>query len=220
MTQAYWQDAAADEAMQEEHRFIWEAMLEIADVKLAGRRVLDAGCNQGGFLRMLVDEHAIAEGYGYDPASAAIEDARRLTGGRPLEFAASDALPVAWSGFDLAFSHEVLFLIEDLPAHARAMFAALNPGGAYFATIGVHADSPLMVAWHRDNAARLGMPPIYDIATVVSDFEAAGFDAALGRLPFRFIPSAGHLHHEHGRLLDWVDYYENSKLILRLRRPL
>ena len=43
MTPTYWQDAAADEAMQEEHGFVWRAMLDTVDVDLAGRRVLDAG---------------------------------------------------------------------------------------------------------------------------------------------------------------------------------
>jgi SAM-dependent methyltransferase len=49
----YWQSADEDAAMQEEHDFIWRAMLVTAEVELAGRRVLDAGCNQGGFLRLL-----------------------------------------------------------------------------------------------------------------------------------------------------------------------
>ena len=40
MSQRYWQGAAADEAMQDEHAFIWKAMLETIDVDLAG---LDVG---------------------------------------------------------------------------------------------------------------------------------------------------------------------------------
>jgi hypothetical protein len=30
-------------------------MLDTIDVDLAGRQVLDAGCNRGGFLRLLAD---------------------------------------------------------------------------------------------------------------------------------------------------------------------
>jgi hypothetical protein len=41
--------------MQGERAFVWEAMLDTIDVELAGKRVLDAGCNQRGFLRLLVD---------------------------------------------------------------------------------------------------------------------------------------------------------------------
>src|SRR6476661_1922928 len=101
MSRAYWQDAAADAAMQEEHGFVWRAMLDTIDVDLAGKRVLDAGCNRGGFLRLLADRCAIAEGYGYDPASGAIEDARRLARGRHLEFETADTVPDGWDGFDV-----------------------------------------------------------------------------------------------------------------------
>jgi cyclopropane fatty-acyl-phospholipid synthase-like methyltransferase len=80
MASDYWRSAADDEAMQDDHGFIWEALLDTIDVDPAGKRVLDAGCNRGGFLRLLVDRCGIAEGLGYDPAAGAIEDARRLAG--------------------------------------------------------------------------------------------------------------------------------------------
>ena len=83
MTSEYWRSAPEDEAMQDEHAFIWQAMLETIDMDLNGLRVLDAGCNRGGFLRLLVDTRGIAVGCGYDPASGAIADARRLAGERP-----------------------------------------------------------------------------------------------------------------------------------------
>ncbi len=218
MTQSYWRDAAADEAMQDEHAFIWRAMLETIDIDLAGRRVLDAGCNRGGFLRLLADRCAIAEGCGYDPASGAIEDARRLAGQRPLQFEAADTMPAGWRGFHAAFSHEVLYLLHDLPAHARAMFGALVPGGVYHAVMGVHAASPLMAQWHRANVEDLHLPELYDIDEVVAVFEAAGFHAAAARLAIGFVPTAGHGHHGRGRLLDWLDYYRDQKLLLRFSR--
>jgi trans-aconitate methyltransferase len=89
MSATYWQSAAEDEAMQDEHAFVWRAMLDTIDADVAGKRVLDAGCNRGGFLRLLVDRFGIAEGFGYDPASGAIEDAQRLAGTRPLTYEAS-----------------------------------------------------------------------------------------------------------------------------------
>lgn len=215
----YWQDAAADEAMQEEHGFVWRAMLATVDLDLAGKRVLDAGCNQGGFLRLVADRYPISEGFGYDPASGAIEDARRLAGARPLAFEMSDTVPEGWDGFDAAFSHEVLYLLHDLPAHARAIFAALAPGGAYYAVIGVHSESPLMVKWHHENADALNLPPLNDIEDVIAVFEGAGFEAAAARLAVRFVPAAGHHGHGRRRLLDWLDYYYDQKLLLRFTRP-
>jgi SAM-dependent methyltransferase len=205
--------------MQEEHGFVWEAMLDTIGVDLAGQRVLDAGCNRGGFLRLLADRCAIAEGLGYDPAAGAIEDARRLSGARRLEFEVSDTVPDGWSDFDVAFSHEVLYLLHDLAAHARAIFAAMAPGGSYFAVIGVHTGSPLMVLWHRDNAEALDLPALNDIDDVVSVFEAVGFEAAAARLAVRFVPAAGHHGHDRGRLREWLDYYYDQKLLLRFTRP-
>src|ERR1700681_863799 len=118
MSTSYWRSAAEDAARQDEHGFIWKAMLDTIDTDLTGRRVLDAGCNRGGFLRLLVDAAGVAEGYGYDPASGAITDASRLAGDRPLTFEVADTVPKEWGDFDVAFSHEVLYLLQDLPTHA------------------------------------------------------------------------------------------------------
>ena len=56
----------------------------------------------------------LVEHYGYDPAAGAIADARRLAGELPLRFEAADTVPAGWEGFEVAFSHEVLYLIRDL----------------------------------------------------------------------------------------------------------
>ena len=218
MDTGYWRSAAEDETMQDEHGFVWRAMLDTIDVDLTGRRVLDAGCNRGGFLRLLADERSIGEGYGYDPAAGAIEDARRLGGSRPLRFEVADTVPAGWRGFDVAFSHEVLYLLPDLASHARAVFGALAPGGVYFAVMGVHRGSPLMATWHAETAEELRLPALYDIYDVVAVFRGAGFDASAARLAMRFVPTAGHGHDDRSRLLDWLDYYYDQKLMLRLAR--
>jgi len=218
VTDQYWQSATEDEAMQDEHRFIWDAMLEAVDVELEGARVLDAGCNRGGFLRLVADRFGIAEGFGFDPAAGAIEDATRLTAARPLQFATGATVPAGWRNFDVAFSHEVLYLLHDMAGHARAVHDALRPGGVYYAVIGVHSGSPLMQAFHRENAAALNIPPLYDIDAVCATFAAAGFVVAVGRLPMHFVPVAGHGHHDHDRVVDWLDYYYEHKLMLRLHR--
>jgi SAM-dependent methyltransferase len=215
---AYWRSAVDDEAMQDEHGFIWRAMLDTIDVDLAGRRVLDAGCNRGGFLRLLADRHDIADGFGYDPAAGAIEDARRLAGDRPLHFEASSSVPDTWSGLDVAFSHEILYLLPDLSAHAVAIHRSLGPGGVYFAVLGVHTASPLMVEWHAANREELQLPPLYDVDEVIATFRRAGFDAAISRLAIRFVPSTGRGHYHESRPLDWLAYYHDQKLMLRFVR--
>jgi SAM-dependent methyltransferase len=231
VSKQYWRDAAADEAMQDEHGFLWRAMLDTVDVDLVGRRVLDIGCNRGGFLRLLVDEAGIAEGCGYDPAGAAIDDARRLTGPRPLRFAATGSAPDSWNGFDAAFSHEVLYLLHDLDAHAADTFGTLAPGAPYYAAMGVHAGSPLMREWHGSVASELTLPRLYDLEEVAEAFASAGFDVSVARLPIRFVPLAatgtGQSRHsgngsgsgKGSNLADWLDYYTQDKVLFRFARP-
>ena len=218
---SYWRSAADDAAMQDEHEFLWRAMLDTIDIDLAGRRVLDAGCNQGGFLRLLVDECAIAEGRGFDPASTAIFDARRLAGDRPLAFEATDSVPEGWTDFDAAFSHEVLYLLHDLSAHARSMFGALAPGAPYFAVMGVHAGSRMMAEWHASATDELSLPKLYDLDEVVAVFDDAGFDVSVAALELRFVPVTGvRGGHEHrSGLINWLDYYRRDKVMLRFTRP-
>ncbi|MGA3147681.1 MAG: class I SAM-dependent methyltransferase [Acidimicrobiales bacterium] len=221
MTTSYWRGAAEDEAMQDEHGFLWKAMLDTIDTDLTGRRVLDAGCNRGGFLRLLIDAAGIAEGYGYDPASGAITDARRLAGDRPLTFEVADTVPSGWGDFDMAFSHEVLYLLGDLPAHAAGLLAALKPRGSYFAVVGVHAGSPLMSAWHAGSAVELGLPRLYDLDDVAGVFENIGFSVSAANLKLGFVPVSAHRHgHDHrGDLLAWLDYYARQKILLQFTRP-
>jgi SAM-dependent methyltransferase len=180
--------------------------------------VLDAGCNRGGFLRLLADGHGIAEGFGYDPAAGAIEDAQRLAGSRALHFEAASTVPDGWRDFDVAFSHEVLYLLPDLALHAAAIHRALRPGGVYFAVMGVHSGSPLMVEWHASARDEIDMPPLYDVDVVIATFQAAGFEASVARLQVRFVPAVGHGHEHEGRMLDWLAYYHDQKLLFRFAR--
>ncbi len=212
----YWVGPSEDEAMQEEHVFVWQAMLDTVPEDLAGRRVLDAGCNRGGFLRLVADRAPVAEGCGYDPAAAAVADARRLAGERPLRFAVGATVPEGWSGFDVAFSHEVLYLLHDLPSHAAAIFDALALGGAYYAVMGVHAGSPKMREWHASRAEDLRLPELRTVDEVMGAFAAAGFVTSAARLAVRFVPGVGHAGDD---FVSWLDYYYDQKLLLRFGRP-
>jgi SAM-dependent methyltransferase len=190
-------------------------MVRAVDVPLAEARVLDIGCNQGGFLRLLADEAGIAVGHGYDPADASIEVAVEAAANRPLTFASSDATPATWGPFDVAFSHEVLYLLHDLRAHAADLRRALRPGGVYYAVMGTHDRNPMMPAWHRAYTRKLKMPPIYGLEDVVAAFTGEGFEGSVRRLPYDFIPTTGHTD---GSLDGWLDYYYRHKVMFRFAK--
>jgi SAM-dependent methyltransferase len=213
--ESYWQSRAEDASMQEEHGFVWRAMLDTIDIDVTGRRVLDAGCNRGGFLRLLSAESG-AVGHGYDPASGAIADARRLAGDLPLVFEVAETIPNGWDRFDAAFSHEVLYLIHKLGSHAEAIYRALVPGGVYYAVMGVHAATPGMADWHARNAERLDLPPLYALDDVIGSFVAAGFRAAVSRLRMGFVPLSGHAP----SFPAGLDYFYEQKVMLRFTKPL
>ena len=148
-------------------------------------------------------------------------DARRLAGDGPLTFEVADTVPTEWCDFDVSFSHEVLYLLEDPSAHAARLFVALKPSGSYFADMGVHAGSPLMSAWHAEDAVELGLPRLYDLDEVAGLFEDTGFSVSVANLKLGFVPVSAHRHgHNHRRdLLASLDYYTQEKVLLRFTRP-
>jgi SAM-dependent methyltransferase len=144
-----WATSQADEdGMNAGHAIFWRRLLElITERSLAGRRVLDFGCSQGGLLRMLHGSHGFAYGLGVDIAEESIAKARRLSTMIPARFELRRRLDGLEGQFDLALSHEVLYLLPDLDDHAAQIHACLRPGGAYYAAIGCHTDNPQWPAW-------------------------------------------------------------------------
>ncbi|MEX5715798.1 hypothetical protein IC615_18115 [Serratia ureilytica] len=59
----WYRDPHAEQAMAEGHAPIWRHLLSLVpERELSGVRVLDFGCNQGGFLRLLHQIRPFSEG--------------------------------------------------------------------------------------------------------------------------------------------------------------
>src|SRR6185503_11393224 len=118
-TIATWHRNPADEeAMGAAHAPIWRRMANVAvphDISAA--TVLDYGCNQGGFLRLLYDNHPFKSAVGIDIARESVARAELLKGPRPIEYRVTDRAASLGRSFDYAFSHEVIYLLPDLGAH-------------------------------------------------------------------------------------------------------
>ena len=70
---------ADEEAMGAAHTPIWRHMIDVSvSDDLRDATVLDYGCNQGGFLRMLYDRHPFRAGVGIDIARESVARAELL----------------------------------------------------------------------------------------------------------------------------------------------
>ncbi|HEJ7128588.1 MULTISPECIES: class I SAM-dependent methyltransferase [Serratia] len=216
----WYRDPRAEEAMADGHAPIWRHLIGlVAENELSGVKVLDFGCNQGGFLRLLYQLRPFQQGLGVDIARRSVDEANRLKGHLPVVYQTDTRLNGWDDHFDIAFSHEVIYLIDDIALHAADILRVLKPGGVYYAVTGCHTGNPLWPQWRERVAA--------DTHTVVQDrsladyariFSAAGFQVSARRLGFSgFVP-----YEPDGWMPDIaaaIDYYWHTKTVFRLAKP-
>ena len=214
-------DAREEDTMTDDHAWIWQEMIAgLGNPDLSLARVLDVGCNQGGFLRMLHDSHPFKSAVGVDLARAAVGMANERKGTRPIEYIATARLTDAGQDFDLAFSHEVIYLIEDLADHAAQVARVLRPGGSYHAVTCCHSDNPLWTSWRPAVAEFSNIPvPDHGVADFIEAFRQAGLEVDVSRFlantpipteaPSSFFPTH----------LDRLAVYTRWQLRFRCTRP-
>jgi SAM-dependent methyltransferase len=101
-------------------------MLRLVD-KGRHEAVLDVGCGEGRFCRMLKSRKVSV--IGIDPTARLIGRARSLDPGGMYHVARAEALPFSNSSFDLVVSYVTMVDIEDFRAALREMSRVLRPGG-------------------------------------------------------------------------------------------
>ncbi|MEM9320980.1 MAG: class I SAM-dependent methyltransferase [Pseudomonadota bacterium] len=213
-------EAFEEDSMTDEHLWIWREMIASVPADLRAAKVLDVGCNQGGFLRELYDTKPFAEGIGIDLAEKAVALAEQRKANRPLRYVAATDLSEAGGGFDIAFSHEVIYLIEDLSEHARQIAQALKPGATYNAVTCCHSDNPLWSRWRPmiKEFSNLDVPD-HSVGEIAAAFRSAGLLVSIARFlaaspipvegPSRYFPSD----------VDRIEVYGRWKLMFTARRP-
>jgi len=220
-TIATWnRNPAEEEAMGAAHAPIWRRMMDVAVTQdLHASTVLDYGCNQGGFLRLLYDRHPYKGAVGIDIARESVARAELLKGQRPVEYRVADSATSLGRIFDFAFSHEVIYLLPNIAEHAADMRAAVRPGGAYIAAMGCHTDSSVWPRW-RALIAETSSIPIYDhsLEDVARAFSAAGFSVSVRPLALdAFMPvTLGSPYFP--RITDQLRYYSADKVLFRFVR--
>ena len=95
--------------------------------ELAPARVLDVGCGEGRFCRMLAQRGIDATGI--DPAAALIAQALALHPQGDYRVAPAETMLVADAGYDMAVCYLSLIDMPDLDAALARIVAAIRPGG-------------------------------------------------------------------------------------------
>lgn len=163
----------------------WTAMVkEIIPPHSGSERILDFGCGDGQFLRLLNNMRPFASGLGVDVDQEAIKTASaNLRDGEQITYGTPDVLDGMSEEFDLAFTQEVFWMIKDLPALATSMFRVLKEKGELYATMGCHIENPI---WpHRRRLLKEQGYDVYDYSLdeVVGVFYDVGFEVGVKRLP-------------------------------------
>lgn len=201
------------------HFHHWRTMVDLmTETNLRNKKVLDFGCNQGGFLRMLYNNYPYAGAVGVDIAEASLAKARAFAAGLPIKYEPAAYLDSVKDAFDVAFSHEVIYLLQDLDAHARQMKSVLKKGGVYYAATGCHTDNPLWPAWHKVITEYSNIPvPNYALSDYANAFTRAGFGVELQSFKNTgFITAEEDDHVYYPTLMDKLRYYAQHKILFRL----
>ncbi len=128
----YWQPSNLF-THQSRERALVRLLADAALLPLAGRRVLDVGCGDGGVLRDLVRLGAAPSDLnGVDLLDDRVQRARELTPGASIDLADAQALPFAQGQFDLVLGFTLLSSVLDSAARSRVageMARVCRPGG-------------------------------------------------------------------------------------------
>ncbi|MER0244164.1 class I SAM-dependent methyltransferase [Streptomyces sp. HSW2009] len=152
---------AAMEAMEPEGDFAKRHLLNpvlfrlLGDVR--GRRVLDAGCGQGYFSRLLADRGAHVTAV--EPARALLDYAREKEAERRqgIRYVHAElGQPLAMEGeFDAVVCSMVLGTVPDWKPALRSCVRALRPGGLLVISLNHPAFEQLLSTWRTHGAYRI-----------------------------------------------------------------
>lgn len=184
----WWQEG--DQGMEETHLPHWRKVLQfIPEQDLRDCSVLDFGCNQGGFLRLLYELRPFREAVGTDLATRSIELANSRKGDLPIDYLLTDSPEQFGQRFDIAFSLAVLYLLPDLEEHARKMKGALKSGGVYYATYADYPNNPSFpMIKERINANSAVPMQEHTLDDIAAAFFRQGFKVGVRRMtPAEFV---------------------------------
>ena len=192
------------------------------------RNILDFGCGDGKFLHLfeMIDEYK--NGYGIELSEELIQEANSLKKeNMNYEKYSQDFFHNKKEYFDVVYSQEVLYTIEDLKSHATEIFNIVKPDGYYFATMGSHIQNPLW-AHRRDfiredykNGKSHYYAYDYSLDEVAKIFHEVGFEVGIKRLPLEYfmVYGDGVTREFSNSLYDLVKTSEEEKMLFLFWKP-
>lgn len=112
----------------------------VADIRFAGKQVLDIGCGSGGITLFLAREYKPAGIVGFDVEQPVVDLATERAAEQGLQGIASfvrdvpGLLPFADQSFDVVFSKDALIHVGDKDALFKEIYRVLKPGGQFAAS--------------------------------------------------------------------------------------
>lgn len=174
----------SEQEMEDEHLESWISTIEQLNIKDFSKdySILDFGCNQGGFLRLLHKKHPFKNGVGIDIASDSIEVANQRKANLPLEYICTDTASNLNQTFDVAISTSVIFFIDDLNKHAKDIFNSLNKKGVYYISFSDFGKSPSLTKIKQE-IIRISETPlvVHTLDDIVKAFSEEGFEVEVKR---------------------------------------
>jgi SAM-dependent methyltransferase len=209
-----------EDLMNDDHYPLWEQLIKLTvNNNLQNKTILDFGCNQGGFLQLLYERAPYYKALGVDIAAESLAFAAQRFQNIPAEAEYADALLEKQNEFDIAFSHEVLYLLDDLSKHAGIMHKALKEGGTYYAAIGCHTDQSLWDDWVKIISAYSNVKvQNYSLDDYANAFFNNGFRVDVQ--PFRlegFFPLKQNNPY-FPKVTDTLRYYESDKVVFKFTK--
>ena len=165
---------------------ILESQKLVPDIK---KNVLDYGCGNGDFLQLFSKLDELNNGLGLELDEQLIKNANYSNDNLRIKYKKNQEyiLREYSDYFDIAFSQEVLYTIEDLKQHANEIFDCLKNGAYYFATIGSHIENPLWSKRRkliRDEENYYAYD--YSIDEIAEVFHDIGFQVGIKKLPVEY----------------------------------
>lgn len=212
---------AEENEMGPGHEPMWRHFIKrLPHDDLSDCNVLDFGCNQGRFLRLLHALKPFRYGLGLDIAVDSIAVANAGKGDLPIDYEVVGDLARHAERFDVATSYEVIYLIGDLAAHAEQMMTLLRDGGVYYAVTGCHAGNPLWPRW-REMISEISTIPVPDNTPedIVGAFRAAGFVASAKHFRYDGFVKLSDFGGQYDTVAQALDQSDRIALMFRFEKP-